>query len=175
MSAMVTTTDLAWAAGFLEGEGAFWTSRKSKNGKSQIPHIGASQVQLWPLTKLMAMFEGGIHLQPGRGKQQDYYKWTVGGPRAAGLCMTLYVFLSPKRQDEISRAIARWKTRPPHGKYRNFCVNGHPLSGENLVTINHPRMKRGCRICRRAAVRRWQMVNRPTLAQRHSAIPYRSA
>lgn len=37
---------------------------------------------------------------------------------------------------------------------RTHCVNGHPLSGENLALVPHgQRSKRRCRVCHRATVR----------------------
>lgn len=40
-------------------------------------------------------------------------------------------------------------------RYANqtHCKHGHPLSGDNLYI--DPRNKRGCKTCRRLAVRRW--------------------
>jgi len=92
--------DLAWAAGFLEGEGSF-----RLNGNSQ--RVSAVQVNLEPLFELVQLF-GGI-VQENRLKdvrdRQPIGEWRVSGARARGVMFTLYPFLSAKRQRQIKKAL----------------------------------------------------------------------
>ena len=113
---------LLWAAGFLEGEGSFHFSNQS--------HllVRATQVQREPLDRLVILFGGKvsevIRKDGKRGKNgvwSDFYDWNVYGQRAAGVCMTLYSLMSPKRKGQIKEALVKWRLRPgragrPRGK-----------------------------------------------------------
>jgi hypothetical protein len=106
---MLKAVDLHWAAGFLEGEGWF-------GGATSPLTITACQKQLEPLERLKRIFGGALYLK--RGKHFDYAlnDWRVSGPRAAGLMMTLWPLMSPRRRGQIEAALAGWKLR----KIRRF-------------------------------------------------------
>jgi hypothetical protein len=101
---MITSRDLEWVAGFIEGEGNFSFAQKCIR-------IAVCQVQKWPLDKMQTILGGHVwFMQPRkRGKEQDIYKWSLAGSNAAGLCMTLYPLMSPKRQGQIKEVLAKWK------------------------------------------------------------------
>jgi hypothetical protein len=86
--------DLAWAAGFLEGEGNF----ASTSSHSQ--QVTAVQVNREPAERMLALFGGTLYLRPQRGRR-DAWRWTVCGSRARGVMLTLYPLLSVKRQAQI--------------------------------------------------------------------------
>lgn len=92
-----TTRDLEWAAGFLEGEGSF-----RQDGNSTI--VRASQVHKPPVIRLLKMF-GGRLVQYKYGKAQPAWHWCTSGKRARGIAMTLYPLMSPKRQQQIKKAL----------------------------------------------------------------------
>lgn len=54
---MVSNTDLAWAAGFIDGEGS-WTSRKTKFGTYQI-YLQVQQKGREPLDRLARILPNG--------------------------------------------------------------------------------------------------------------------
>ena len=85
--------DLAWAAGFLEGEAAF-------NGQ----RIVATQKFIEPLTKLQHHFGGRIRQGNGR-KSPLIFVWTVSGARARGVALTLFSFLSSRRRAQIKKEV----------------------------------------------------------------------
>jgi len=94
--------DLYWAAGFLEGEGSFIA------GASE--HVYASQVQREPLERLQRMFGGHIRQRTPNStafRQQPIFAWQISGTRARGVMLTLFTLLSPKRQEQIKKAITR--------------------------------------------------------------------
>lgn len=131
----VTTLDIAWAAGFIEGEGSFY-----HNGNSLT--IRAAQVQKEPLERLRQMFGGKI----GRyrnGNHQPIHQWYVHGRRAAGIIMTLFVLLSPRRKGQAEQALNDWKARPVAGHDRKQCENGH----EYKPRRRGDRTGRYCPIC----------------------------
>lgn len=104
-----TVTELAWAAGFLEGEGSFkgaWTKgNQTRAGYRKTEGVEASQVQREPLERLQKFFGGSIgeykHAAKVRCKSSVFYKWHISGCRARGVMMTLFMFMSPARQGAI--------------------------------------------------------------------------
>lgn len=97
--ARLTTRDLEWAAGFLEGEGSFVKTMHSHN-------VTAPQRNLEPLLRLQALFGGTINTSWGNGKGKLLIpRWYISGTRARGVMMTLYTLLSKKRQDQIIKVL----------------------------------------------------------------------
>lgn len=93
-----TLLDIAWLAGFLEGEGNFERQR-----------VRASQVNLTPLTWIQARFGGQLSLQKRYDPNwADCYNWTVSGARARGIALTVYSFMSPLRQTQIRESLT-WR------------------------------------------------------------------
>lgn len=105
----ISTFDIHWAAGFLEGEGWFGTANKGRT-----PRIVCVQVEKEPMEKLVRLFGGRLYVRPARGEnQQPVWSWEFTGGLAAGVMMTLYGLLSSKRQRQIDEALAVWKAAPP--------------------------------------------------------------
>lgn len=124
---MIDVGDLKWVAGFLEGEGCFIYGN---NGY----YIKANQVQKWPLIKLQNILGGHISLYRSKDlKKQDIYYWTVNGRFAAGITMTLYSLMSPKRQDQIKNALVKWRKISPRSQYSKVCRSGHPKIYPNWI------------------------------------------
>lgn len=72
-----------------------------------------SQVNVDPLIWLRRLFGGSIGLysngvarDSGR-PHNDIYWWTTSGPRARGVAMTLYYFMSDKRRKQIRKALGK--------------------------------------------------------------------
>jgi hypothetical protein len=90
-----TIRDLAWAAGFIEGEGTFinngWTER-----------VEASQKTIEPLLRLQELFGGSVNT---RKDKMAMSFWCVCGARARGVIYTLYSFLSARRREQAKRAL----------------------------------------------------------------------
>ena len=99
-----TTADLAWAAGFLEGEGSF-TSNLSKAKWYQ--RIQGYQNNIEPLKRMQALFGGTIWAFPKKREQatQVGHVWQVNGARARGVMFTLFTFLSAKRRQQVRVAL----------------------------------------------------------------------
>lgn len=99
--------DVYWIAGFLEGEGSF-----SQGGiGSWSCGVQCTQVQREPLERLQNFLGGGIVLRNRRDQRnifksvQPSYVWQISGSRARGLMMTIYSLMSPKRQEQIQKAL----------------------------------------------------------------------
>ena len=99
-----TTRDIAWAAGVFEGEGCVSFERGSARA-----HV--AQKDEWLLERLRALFGGTIgkriHVVTPLGKPTERSDWKISGARARGFLMTIYVFLSPRRQAAIREALTK--------------------------------------------------------------------
>lgn len=98
--------DLGWAAGFLEGEGCFWS------GTGGTITAAAAQVNPEPIAKLLVLFGGRATKRTNKhgvlgDKGNDLWWWEVYGARARGVMLTLYPLLSQKRKDQIKKAFKR--------------------------------------------------------------------
>ncbi|MCR4339250.1 MAG: hypothetical protein NUW01_05100 [Gemmatimonadaceae bacterium] len=90
-----STTDLHWAAGFLEGEGSF-TVYSSHT-------VAAKQKEVEPLLRLRAMFGGNIYKEVI--KTGIIHTWAVSGARAIGVMLTMYTMLYSRRRNQVRRAL----------------------------------------------------------------------
>lgn len=92
-----TNMDIAWVAGLYEGEGNC-NSRKEHSIKACI-----SQKDTWILEKARELFGGNIYTS--KTNKEKASEWYLGGARARGFLMTIYIFLSPRRQQQIKIAL----------------------------------------------------------------------
>jgi transposase len=97
--------NLAWTAGFLEGDGSFSVSGAD-------PRVSATQVELEPLNRLLSLHGGAIypHKPAGFGKKKGH-AWVLRGGKGIGLMMTLYPFMCSRRQRQIKKTILDWLSR----------------------------------------------------------------
>lgn len=141
---MLSERDLGWTVGFLEGEGSFSLSGGTP---AKHPRVQATQVQLWPLEKLQALFGGWISPKKPQGfGWQPVNSWALTqGPQAVGLMMTLYPLMSPRRQEQIRHCLSIWKATPPNfgEKHRGATVSDivareavrRVLQGESMTSV----------------------------------------
>ena len=84
-----SNVDIAWAAGFYEGEGSC----------TRLSEIRITQKDGEVLQRLQRWFGGNITVQIQKGV--EYPIWRATGARARGIRLTLYPFLSSRRQGQI--------------------------------------------------------------------------
>lgn len=101
-----TAEQIAWAAGFLEGEGSF----SAMSGNDHRARITAGQKEPEPLTKLLAWFGGRIYKQSKR----EYHSWILRGHQAHSLMKVLRPQMSSRRQAQIDVALESTFS-VPHG------------------------------------------------------------
>ncbi len=130
---MIQTKELYWSAGFLEGEGSV--------SYNTTVRMTACQVQLEPLSRLRGLFGGAICLSKMRDSK--IFAWALQGINAAGLLMTIYPLMSPRRKLQFLHVLARWRAAQVSTKYRLKCKHGHPFDSP-------PGAPRSCSICHRA-------------------------
>lgn len=105
--------EIAWAAGFFEGEGSVglyqWRSHGRLNGGLVTAKV--TQVQKQPLDRLVSFFGGRQHRWVRRRDGRGYWQWQISGARAVGFLLTIYPLMSPVRQAQIRNAVGKWKER----------------------------------------------------------------
>lgn len=164
----ISTIEIAWAAGFLEGEGSF-----GSHNKLGTPCVRAAQVQKEPLDRLARMFGGGLRLcrrnrkDPRNANSKDIWSWYLYGQRAIEIGMTVFTLLSPKRQEQCAKMIGVWRAlgnrpnAPALRKAQTHCKSGHEFTPENTKPYLSKRWPGGrqCRECHRLDGRRryWRM------------------
>ena len=151
----ISLNDLYWVAGFLEGEGSF-----CKNGGTIC--VSASQVQKEPIDRLKKLLGGGLNVFSAKNvKGSMYHRWQLYGKKAESLMKMLFPIMSPKRQNQISSALAWYASRPGCNYVRvrkTHCYRGHLYSPENTYT--NPKGKRECRECSNRAKMRYYHRNK---------------
>lgn len=139
---MPNTHGLAWAAGFLEGEGSFSHHVASLT-------VSAVQVELDPLLRLRELFGGSIKQYQHRHRTmgRPYYKWAIHGAHAIGVAFTLFTFLCSKRRRQIECMVTTWKARPGrNNSLKTHCPRGHEYTPDNTYRYAVSG-KRACRTC----------------------------
>lgn len=163
---MIATAEIFWAAGFIDGEGCFSSER-------HCPVVSAVQKERWPLDRLQRLF-GGFLRQYRKGgdsasRDERYWQWKIYGGNAAGVMMTLFREMSPRRQARIVEVLDRWKTSPKPGAARRaqtHCKRGHELSGDNL-RVKPNGIWRECKACQESA-RQQYLARKRSLASKYT-------
>lgn len=112
--------DIAWAAGFAEGEGCFGLY----DGR---PMVVVTQVDFWSMKKWADIFPGTtIQERPAKGNNQAHYRWHANGAKAIEVMLELRDHLSPRRQEKIDEAVAEYLRRQAEREAKkNVCPKGH--------------------------------------------------
>lgn len=117
-------TDLAWAAGFLEGEGCFKINFL-RGGRNVGPAVTATQVDKAPLERLQKLFGGGLKSEKARGVHSAYWTWTV----STNFCRNELALLIPhmtgsKKKEAVFLNSFALSLRPQ---------NGVPVSNSEII------------------------------------------
>lgn len=99
----ISTTDLHWLAGWLEGEGSF--SRCSV-GKASI-RVGGDSTDRDVIQRVATLTDIKVYAEP-RGKNKIMYRFVVVR-HAAGWMMTLYTLMGVRRKARIAALLHLWR------------------------------------------------------------------
>jgi hypothetical protein len=99
---------IAWAAGLYEGEGSCVLRTEGQYVKGM--QVSLAQKDRWVLDRMKALFGGSVsyynlRVTEVRKRGSNIHVWHATGARAAGFVMTIYKFLSPRRQERIREAL----------------------------------------------------------------------
>lgn len=161
---------LAWAAGFLDGEGHFgFQTSKSKNCDRGSLVIEARQVRREPLDKLSEIFGGNI-TGPYSNKGQGYYSWhTTAAEKVKFIIDSIWPWLTEPKREQAGEALKAFDNRRPskipivsqellkerrRGKpVSEACPHGHERNPETIYV--NPSGSIGCKTCRRLSRQKW--------------------
>lgn len=118
----MTEAEVAWAAGFYEGEGC--VTLITHRQKYSYLRIKLPQVNREPLERLVDLFGCGwiskktMPARKGDGIRSDCHEWTVQGSHAERIIDVLYPWLSQKRRGQIDNARARLTVKRENLPYK---------------------------------------------------------
>lgn len=99
-----TREEIAWVAGFMEGEGSF-------NGSLRSFEVSAYQSDKQPLIRLKEIMGGEIYtVKPrsnGKVNSKESFTWRATGRVALVTAMYIYEFLSDKRKNQIHEKLQK--------------------------------------------------------------------
>ena len=85
---------------------------------------------------------------------RPFWTYYVSGKEAYALMIAVYPWMFERRQQQIRECIEEWKRVPVGNKWKTHCVNGHPLTPDNLYQWDLDRGRRRCLICRNEYAKR---------------------
>jgi hypothetical protein len=147
----VDTHELAWAAGFYDGEG----STSAHNGRGIQLYV--SQVDVRPLQRFQLAVCGlGALYGPRapKGKQQQpFHIWcSVKFEHSQAIIAMLWRYLSDPKKEQMARVVTQIKPSLDAAQDRFLnpvCHRGHPLIGNNvyLYQASNGYQQRQCKTC----------------------------
>lgn len=108
-----TATDIAWVAGFWEGEGYIYVKKhRSKPGGKQYAYLccGASQNERECLDRLRQWFGGSVHFSSK--KLQQIWGWKVTGAGTTDFIAAVWPYLSERRREQIAAKREELSSQP---------------------------------------------------------------
>lgn len=146
--------ELAWAAGFFDGEGCASLSAQRGPASTPSPRLSIAQVDPRPLYRLQsAIGRGTIRTTtPANPNHRQQWILTVSGWRGAqAVIAMLWGFLSEPKREQARRVLLVGRSAPPRNARRTHCKRGHPMVGDNVLIVREPHGKDGigrrCRTC----------------------------
>lgn len=144
--------ELAWAAGFVDGEGCFTRSGVSKR-------LTINQIHPYVLQRFHRAV-GGIgkvdgpwsHPSKGPNRKPIWVYSCSSLEHLQAVYAMLYEFLSPVKREQgrlvLTQAI-KWAKTNRCNVNKTHCKRGHPLSGDNIYRLKDSTERR-CKVCSRA-------------------------
>lgn len=147
-----TREEMAWAAGFFDGEGHVGSHVGRLRGRyvRRDLQIAISQTDRQVLDRFRESV-GGIGRVGGpfvrsyrNPNERDVYAYQVGRfEYVQAICAMLWQWLSPVKRAQFSSALAATRARTTH---QQTCNHGHPRTPENTY-LSGPRGYRHCKPC----------------------------
>lgn len=161
---MISTPELWWLAGILEGEGCFGPAKHTV--RIQLAMCDRDVVE--KVARLLGVrVTTSVDKRPGN---QIQYRAYIQGHRAAAWLMTLYTMMGARRKARIRESLLWWLTLRVYNGLRTHCPKGHPLSGPNLYRWERQRACRTCSIARTAEWNRRTGYGGPGYVERRKML-----
>ncbi len=99
---MVTKTDAAWAAGFIDGEGCVSIYPRNNRPSARMS-VTATNCDIRPLIKLKAMFGGSVYtsFDSPNPKWNTGFRWQVDSQKAADALEAMIPYLIVKKEQAV--------------------------------------------------------------------------
>lgn len=106
-AAMGSDIELAWAAGFFDGEGSVSLHRDKRPGRSPALHLDIEQVDARPLARFRVAIGqlGAITLRPARGSSRPIYRVYMGHAASVAAITALWPYLSEPKREQIRAVV----------------------------------------------------------------------
>ena len=148
---MATECEIAWAAGFFEGEGYFSPNvRQLKDGPRVYPTVGLKNTDREMLERFHRIVGVGFIRPDAVGEQKrsahhkDSWRWRATSRTEAEYVLHLLKpWLSPRR---LARAAEIFDDRGDL-KSTERCPSGHPYTADNIYLWRGRPSYRACRTC----------------------------
>jgi hypothetical protein len=150
--------ELAWAAGFFDGEGCTHLSKYTRNGvKHAYVSITIAQVERANLERWQkAVGVGSIgNARHHGGNTKPFYVLTVSSYHAKKALDAMWPYLGDAKKRQAEEAIRTGEIGRGPVLERGVCVHGHPLTPDNVYRRPDGRPK--CKTCCLASDRRSAM------------------
>ena len=129
---MVSTKDIAWLAGLLEGEGSFTGATKRHPGSIRLA-ISSTDYDI--LERVSALLGNKGIYGPYMSKlgKKPYHTVCISGSPAVSWMMTLYTLMGTRRRARIRELITAWRStgNRPNG-YKPNCHPDRKHKGKGL-------------------------------------------
>lgn len=136
----ISSTELGWMAGLLEGEGCFSINRNT-------PAVIVGMTDEDTVQKVANFFGSTLRGPQRRSSgKKDVWVTSIHGSKAVGWMLTSYPLLGQRRRSRIREILGIWRNAPVGQRHRTHCPLGHPYDAANT------RYYRGRRHCRKCAV-----------------------
>lgn len=110
---MISTKDIAWVAGLLEGEGSFLTATK----KPRSIRIQMCMTDEDVVRRAADILNAGVtgpytskQLLKSGSTRKPFWTLNVHGRHAAAWMMTIYTLMGQRRKQRIEEILSTWKT-----------------------------------------------------------------
>ena len=137
---MINREELAWAAGFYDGEGTIW-GRRNRSGI--VARIAQNHRPPLERFRLAVLGRGRVTGPYQRRAGNPFWVWTASSfEDTQAVIAALWPFLCEPKRFQAYRELSGW-LKPPHLR-GGVCKRGH---NDWVIYGHHGR--RGCRTCRR--------------------------
>jgi len=155
---MISTAQIAWLAGLLEGEGWFRGS-----GATRTPQIGVAMTDRDVIERAAALLGATVCDKKVPAPNKPQWSAVITGEQAVRWMFTLHAYMGLRRRAKIVEVLAYWRSTKPHFRYRTHCPKGHEYTIDNVaiesVSVGGRRKQAGqrrhCRTCGYLSTQRW--------------------
>ena len=147
---MFADTQIAYLAGFFDGEGCIRLIREPKHGRQRVRYgliISASQLteKQWPLLLLRKTFGGTIHPKSVSGSRRPMLEWTAYGKTAASALALMFPYLTVKRERATWGMLFRaWKLEQVPNRTKNLIGAEEQAASTGFYKVVRYLNQRGC-------------------------------